>query len=133
MADEKKERPALFDKIDSVFTKKRLTKEAVGSDGFMILRALSMRPEYVEQINAIQKYQGVLGWRIATLLQHMFSEADRAPFLDYAKRPDQYARFSPRATGILCKLFGVSKRRLEEYLPNLWVTEEELNEIYGLQ
>jgi hypothetical protein len=99
----------------------------------MMLRALSMREEYVGQVNAVQRYQGVLGWRVAVLLQYMFSDGDKAPFLDYAKRGEAYERFTPRAAGVLCKLFGVSRRRLEEYLPNLWVTEEELDEIYGLQ
>lgn len=98
-----------------------------------MLRALSMKPEYLDAVNTIQKYQGVLGWRVAILLQHMFSEGERAPFLDYVKREDAYDRFSSRATEILCRVFGVSRRRLDEYLPNLWVTEEEINEIWGLQ
>lgn len=128
-----RERPSIFDKLEKIFTKGQISKEEWGAEGFMMLRALSMRQEYLESINRIQKYQGVLGFRLAVLLQNMFTDAVKTPFLDYVKRAEEYDRFSKKASEKLRGLFLVSDKRLAEYLPNLWVTEEEVREIWGLE
>ena len=122
----------LFDKINAVFSKRQLSKAEFGRDGFMIIRFLSMHPDYAAAMNNIQKYQAILGHRIMVLLQEMFGTAEAAPFLNYAKKEDEYKRFSDRAHKILSNLFGVSRLRLEEYMANLYVTEDEINEIWGL-
>lgn len=126
------EKIELFDKVDRVFSKEPLTKEVIGNDAFKILRALSMKPEYTESINAVQKYAGVLGWRIGRLLQEMFTEADRSPFLDWTKKEEKYERFSDRASAKLRELFLVGRARFEEYIQNLWVTEEEISALWGM-
>ncbi len=122
----------LFEKVGKVFTKEPVSKEEFGQDGYILLRLLSMKAEYTEAINQIQKYQGMLGHRLMPLLQAMFAKADKAPFLDYVKKGEQLKMFSPKVTDILKKLFNVSKSRLDEYVPNLWVTEEEVKETWGL-
>ena len=68
-----------------------------------------------------------------TLLQHMFGEADRAPFLEYIKKEEKpYSVLGKNSINILKKLFLVSEKRLEEYMPNLWVSDDEIKETWGL-
>ena len=132
--EQKKKKLTIIDKLNCVFTKQRLTKEELSRDGYMLLRFLSMKPEYTDTMNKIQKYQGVLGHRLFVLLQHLFSEKDRAPFLEYVKgKEKEYESLSEKSLLILKNLFKVSKSRLEEYIPNLWCTDEEIKEIWGLQ
>jgi hypothetical protein len=132
--EEKKKKLTIVDKLNAVFTKQALTKDELSRDGYMLLRFLSMKPEYTDTMNKIQKYQGVLGHRLFILLQHIFAEKDRAPFLEYAKgKEKEYKSLSEKSCLILRNLFHVSKQRLEEYIPNLWVTDDEIKQIWGIQ
>ena len=131
---EKKKKLTVIDKLNFVFTKEPLTREQFGRDGYVLLRFLSMKAEYTDTINKIQKYQGLLGHRLLILLQHLFAESDRAPFLEYVKSSEKsYVGLSERSINKLKELFSVDKHRLEEYLPNLWCTDDEIDAIWGMQ
>jgi hypothetical protein len=123
---------SVFDKLNCVFNKEPLTKEEFGRDGYMLLRFLSMKPEYAQAINKIQKYQGVLGHRLLILMQHLFSESDKAPFLDMVKKEGgDYKVLSKESLDLLRELFKVDKKRLSEYLGNLYCTNDDLVEVFG--
>lgn len=127
------EKISIFDKINAVFSGKRLSKEEYKHDSFMLLRFLSMKTNFVPAINDIQKVAGVLDHRLLTLLQEFFKGIGRAPYLEYIKKDSaEYQMLSPDSLSRLKKLFNVDKKRLSEYLPNLWVSEEEVRELYGV-
>lgn len=124
---------AVLETLQKVFTKEEVSKEAFKRDGYMLLRFLSMKLEYLKSINRVQKYQGVLGHRLMSLLQHLFGEADKAPFLDYVKKEEKpYQILNKNSVNVLKRLFLVSEKRLEEYLPNLWVSDDEIKETWGV-
>lgn len=123
----------IFDKLNAVFNKEELSKEDFGRDGFMLLRFLSMEEKYAVSINNVQRFQGPLGHRLIILLQHMFADAEKAPFLSYIKKEASIGNaLSPTSQECLCKLFNVSKKRLKEYLPNLWVSDDQVKEVWGI-
>lgn len=124
---------SIYDKIAALFQHKLLTKEEWGKDGFMILRFLSMKEEYLETVNIIQKHTA-LGYRIQPLLHALVDRADGAPFLEYIKKEgkEEY-HLSEETIKILQKEFAVSKKRMREYLPNIWATDEEIKEAYGVE
>jgi hypothetical protein len=129
----KPSRLSIFEKLNCVFTKEQLSEKAFGRDGYMLLRYLSMDEQFTEVVNNIQKYQGVLKHRLLILLQHIFGEAHKAPFLKYIKgEKGLYERFNKKSLRILKDLFLVDNKRLTEYMSNLWVTDEEIAEIWGL-
>ena len=123
----------IFQKLEKIFTKESISKEDFAKDGFRLLRMLSMKPEYTVSINRVQKYLGVLGYRITILLQYMFDSADKVPFLEFVKKDEKYKRYNEKSVEVLKKLFVISAKRLEEYSSNLWVTDEEIAEIWGLK
>lgn len=123
---------SLFEKLDRIFTKEPLSAEDFGRDGFMLLRFLSMKQEYTMTMNRVQRYQGVLGHRLAPLMQELFAEADKAPFLDFIKKEAKdYRALSEESFNRLKKLFGVGKKRMQEYLPCIWATDEDVKAVWG--
>jgi hypothetical protein len=129
----KPKRLSIFEKLNCVFTKDKLTEYEFGRDGYMLLRYLSMDRQFIGVVNDIQKYQGVLKYRLLILLQHIFGEANKAPFLKYIKgEKGLFERFNKKSIKILKELFLVDNKRLTEYMSNLWCTDEEIAEIWGL-
>jgi hypothetical protein len=131
--DYKPKRLSILEKLNCVFTKQLLTQQEFGHDGYMILRFLSMNRQFIEVVNNIQKYQGVLKYRLMILLHHVFGEASRAPYEKYIKgEKSLYERFNKKSVRILKDLFLIGDGRLTEYMPNLWCTDDEIAEIWGL-
>ena len=128
------EKLSVFDKINAIFQHRLLSKEEFGRDGYRILQIMSMNPKYTQAMNSIQRYVGVLGFRIQYLLHEICQQADAAPFMAMIKKEGGTTKtpLSEPVQKILCQEYKVSKKRLKEYLPNIWITDEDIKEAYGI-